>query len=46
MCQFCADKTQIHTQTTQTARRSLLKLAGASPLWMTGLGASTMMATA
>jgi carbonic anhydrase len=43
MCQLCDDKSESNHKPMQPARRSLLKLASSSPLWMAGLGASTMM---
>ena len=43
MCQLCADKSESIHEPIQPGRRALLKMVGASPLWMAGLGASTMM---
>jgi carbonic anhydrase len=46
MCQLCVDKSKSNLKPMQPARRALLKLAGSSPLWMAGLGASSMMVSA
>ena len=46
MCQLCVDKSALTPKPMQPARRALLKLASASPLWMAGLGSSSMMLSA
>lgn len=46
MCQLCVDKSESNLNPMQPARRALLKLVGSSPLWMAGLGTSTMMVNA
>ena len=43
MCQLCDDKSELNYKPMQPARRSLLKLASSTPLWVAGMGASTMM---
>ena len=46
MCQICDDKLESNHKPMQPARRSRLKLASSSPLWMAGLGSSAMMVSA